>query len=224
MFDDFKNNIDFLIRSKTKFSRKNFIEKNKEILKRVEAENQYTRDILEQFFEKRKFEKMHVLDIGSKNWFYAKGEYEFFKSFCSKFLLTGVELDAFRLYANFYSRLEVAKFYTKNLENTQYLAKNLLEINQKQDYIIWILPFVSVNPLKYWGLPKRFFEPEKLLNHAYNLLNENGQMLIINQGEIEAELQREFLENLKIPYKFLGKIESKYFKYQKERFGFLIKK
>ena len=215
MFDDFKNNIDFLIRSKTKFSRKNFIEKNKEILKRVEAENQYTRDILEQFFEKRKFEKMHVLDIGSKNWFYAKGEYEFFKSFCSKFLLTGVELDAFRLYANFYSRLEVAKFYTKNLENTQYLAKNLLEINQKQDYIIWILPFVSVNPLKYWGLPKRFFEPEKLLNHAYNLLNENGQMLIINQGEIEAELQREFLEKLNVSYKFLGKIKSSYFKYQK---------
>ena len=136
----------------------------------------------------------------------------------------GVELDAYRLYSNFYSRFEVAKYYTKGLEKTKYFAKNLLEINQKQDYIIWILPFVSINPLRFWGLPEKFFMPEKLLNHAFNLLKKDGQMLIINQGEKEKDLQRQLLEKLNISFVFLGEIESEYYKYQNKRFGFLIKK
>ena len=224
MFDDLKNTIDFFICSKTKFSRKNFVEKNPKILSQIERENLYLKDILEKTFEKKNLEFANILDIGSKNWYYAKAQYNFFKSFCNDFLLTGVELDAYRLYSNFYSRFEVAKYYTKGLEKTKYLAKNLLEINQKQDYIIWILPFVSINPLRFWGLPEKFFMTEKLLTHAFNLLKDNGQMLIINQGEKEKDLQRQLLEKLNISFVFLGEIESEYYKYQNKRFGFLIKK
>ena len=37
---------------------------------------------------------MRILDIGSKNWFYATGEYRFFDEFCKDFILDGVEIDA----------------------------------------------------------------------------------------------------------------------------------
>ena len=47
MFTDFKNTIDFFIRNKTKFSRKNFVEKDKNLIERNIRENDYYRDILE---------------------------------------------------------------------------------------------------------------------------------------------------------------------------------
>lgn len=224
MFSDLKNNIDFFIRLKTKFSRKNFTEKNPKLIERNIKENLYTKDILEHYFEKINKKNAHILDIGSKNWFYAKGEFEFFDSFLSSFSLDGVELDAHRLYSNFYSRYEVAKYHIKNLKNTTYYDKNLLEIKGKYDYIIWFLPFVTVKPHTLWGLPRRLFEPEKLLLYAHNLLKSDGQMLIVNQGENEALIQKEMLEKLNIPYRELGEIKSEFFEYQNKRFGFMVRK
>ena len=224
MFDDFKNQIDFYIRNKTKFSRKNFIEKDKKLIERNILENKYAKDILEKCFQKNKKPNLKILDVGSKNWFYVKGEYEYFAQFSSDFFIDGVELDAYRLYFNFYSRFEVAKYYMRDLKNANYIVGDVLNIKQKYDYIIWFLPFVTINPLKYWGLPKKYFCPEKLLNHCFSLLNNNGQMLIINQGELESNIQKDLLEKLNINYEFLGEIKSEYFEYKNKRFGYLINK
>ena len=222
MLKDIRNNIDFFLRTKTKFSRKNFVEKNEDLIERNRLENLYTKSVLESGFEKKNFSKINVLDIGCKNWFYAKGEYEFFESFCNDFCLDGVEIDAYRLYSNFFSRYEVAKFYTKGLKNTNYISGNLLDLNKKYEYIIWFLPFVTKEPHQYWGLPKKYFYPEKLLKHAHNLLSKNGQMLIINQGEEESIVQRELLEKLGIKYKDLGEIKNEFFEYKNKRFGILV--
>lgn len=222
MFDDLKNSFDFYLRNKIRFSRKNFVEKNKDLIERNEAENLYTKAVLEQAFSKQNG-NLKILDIGCKNWFYAKGEYEFFSSFCEDFKLDGVEIDAFRLYSNFYNRYEVAKYYTNGLENTNYTAGNLLDLKDKYDYIIWFLPFVLYEPHKYWGLPKKYFYPEKLLEYAYNLLNPNGEMLIVNQGEKEFEVQKELLNKLNIKYKDLGEIKNDYFEYQNKRYGLVVK-
>ena len=86
------------------------------------------------------------------------------------------------------------------------------------------MPFVVIEPLKYWGLPVKYFCPEKLLEHAYGLLKTNGQLLIINQGENEAKVQEKYLKKLKIPYKELGEILNEYYEYQNKRYGFLITK
>ena len=224
MLEDLKNQFDFFLRNKFKFSRKNFVEKNKVLIERNIQENLYTKDILERYFEKRNAQNTKALDIGCKNWFYAKGEHDFFDGFCNNFSLNGVEIDAYRLYTNFYNRYEVAKYYTNGLKNTKYIADNLLNINENYDYIIWFLPFVLVEPHLFWGLPKKYFYPQKLLLHAYGLLNQNGQLLIINQGEEEAKAQESMLEKLGIKYTFLGEIKSDYFEYKYKRFGFLISK
>lgn len=224
MYTELKNNIDFYLRNKFKISRKNFVEKNPNLVERNKKENLYTFDILSKYLDQTPKDFAKILDIGCKNWFYAKGEYNFFEKFCNKFELHGVELDAYRLYTNFYSRFETAKYYIQDLKNTKYIADNLLNLSEKYDYIIWFLPFVLETPLKYWGLPKKFFCPQKLLLHACNLLKSNGELLIINQGEIEAKEQEKFLKELGINYTYLGEIKSEYFQYQHKRFGFLIKK
>lgn len=224
IFEDLRNNIDFYIRSKTKFSRKGFVERNNSILEHVFLENLYMKDILNKCFETSSKNIIKTLDIGCKNWFYAKGQYEYYSDIANTVFMDGVELDAYRLYSNFYTRYEVAKFYTKDLKNTNYIADNLLNLNNKYDYITWILPFVVTEPLEYWGLPKKYFCPERLLSHAYSLLNEKGQMLIINQGEQEALAQKKLLSKLNIEYIELGEIFSEYFEYKNKRYAYLIKK
>ena len=224
MYQDFKNNIDFFIRNSTKFSRKNFIETNQAEIERNSAQNKYTKDILERYFLNSQKQNLQILDIGSKNWFYAKGEHEFFSDFSSDFTLDGVELDAYRLYSNFYSRYEVTKYYIKNLKNTNYIVDDLLNIDKKYDYIIWFLPFVTIKPLQIWGLPKKYFCPEKLLNHAINLLNDGGQMIIINQGENEKEIQKQMLEKSGVDFEFLGEIKNEFYNFENKRFGFLVRK
>lgn len=224
MFYDLKNEIDFFLRNKIRISRKNYIEKNEKALKINIAQNKYFKEILEKYFFKISNKKINILDIGSKNWFYAKGMYSFFSSFSNDFSIDGVEIDANRLYSNFYSRHEVAKYHIKDLKNMNYITGNLLSINKKYDYITWFLPFVTFNPHKYWGLPKRYFYPEKLLNHAYSLLNNNGQMLVVNQGEIEREIQKEILLKGEFNFEFLGEIKNNFYQFENKRFGFLIKK
>lgn len=213
---DLRNRFDYYLRSTTKFSRKNYSED----LKLTKEVNDYTFDILSQTLKLECQKDLSVLDIGSKNWEYVRGEYRFFKQYCENLTIDGVEIDAYRLYSNFYSRYEYAKFYIRGLDGANYYADDLLNIKGEYDYIVWFLPFVAKYPLKRWGLPEKLFMPEKLLEHAHSLLKK--EMLIINQGKEEAEIQKKLLEQLKIPYKELGELNSSVFAYKNKRFGFLV--
>ncbi len=250
--DNLRNLIDFALRQSTKFSRKNYAVKSENVENLFEqperdreielgdkynlsalknettqdnyCENLYMLDILDKYFPIEAAENLKILDIGSKNWFYAKGEYAFFKAYCANLKITGVELDAHRLYNNFYSRYEVAKFNIKNLPNTEYIADDFLNINAKYDYITWILPFIKKYSHVKWGLPLNYFKPYKLLKHAYNSLNPGGKIFIINQGEEEHEIQQKMLNNLSITYDPAGKIESDFLEYQNTRYGVVVYK
>lgn len=247
-----KNTIDFFLRQHFAFSRNNYYEKNEDkdglfiakeiiehekfLLKKYDLttlknnstrqnylENLYTIDLLDRLFDIDFKDNLKVLDIGCKNWFYAQGEYSFFKKHCSSLAIDGIEIDVNRLYSNFFSRNEAAKFYKKNLDGANYIKGDFLRHNKKYDYIVWILPFVVEYPHLKWGLPRKYFKPEKMLMHAYNSLNDGGKMLIINQGEIEYDVQKKFCEKLKIPYFELGELKSDFLDYEIKRYGLLIK-
>jgi hypothetical protein len=252
-FQDFKNNIDFFIRKYLNFSRKNYFIKNEskenlfnsEILKIKESflmkkyqldflknnsstqnylENLYLIDILDKYLEIKPQETLNILDIGCKNWFYAKGEYFFFKKFSENLFLKGIELDSNRLYTNFYTRKEVAKYHIQNLKGVDYIEGDFLEQNNQFNYIIWILPFVVKTPLIKWGLPEKYFQPEKMLKHAFKSLSPNGKLFIINQGFAEYEEQIKFCEKLNLKYKKIGEINSDFLKYKNKRYSVLIEK
>ncbi len=246
-----KNNIDFFLRQHLNFSRKNYYEKNEEkeglfakqkALEREKflfekynlnylksnstrqnyLENLYIIDLLDKYLSIYFKENLSILDIGCKNWFYAKGEYFFFKKYCKNLVLDGIELDSNRLYLDFYSRAEVAKFHIKGLEGVNYFEKNFLHHNEKYDYIIWILPFVVEEPHVKWGLPKKFFQPEEMLMHAYKSLKENGRIFIINQGKAEYEVQKILCKKPGIPFESSDNVESDFLTY-KPRYSILIK-
>lgn len=247
-FQSLKNNFDFFIRQKFSFSRKNYFEKNEpkidlpeqekvlfekydlEYLKSNSTrqnylENLYIIEVLEQYLPIDYSHNLKVLDVGCKNWFYVKGEYAFFKKHCENLVLDGIELDCNRLYSNFYSRAEAAKFHINNLPEVNYICGDFLGVNVgvdgKYDYIVWILPFVFKEPLLKWGLPLNFFQPEQMLLHAKNSLKEGGKIFIVNQGEVEYKAQTELCDKLNIQYKSLGKINNSYLNYV-PRYAILI--
>ena len=47
MFEELRNNIDFFIRNHTRFSRKNYLEKNPELIKQNQQENAYIKEFLD---------------------------------------------------------------------------------------------------------------------------------------------------------------------------------
>lgn len=257
ILSNFKNNIDFFLRTRFPFSRKNYFEKNEEkiglsqfehekflcekydleYLKNNSTvqnylENLYTLDLLDRYFtphpsprqSRGEGETQTVLDIGCKNWIYVKGEHAFFKKYCKNFQLDGIEIDPNRLYSNFYSRKEAAKFYMKDLNEANYIEGDFLSHNKKYDYIIWILPFIVEYPLIKWGLPMKHFQPEKLLLHAYDSLKDGGKMLIINQDKIEHEAQEVLCKKLNIPFTIIGEVESEFLEYLNPRYLTLMEK
>lgn len=254
--ENLRNNIDFFLRQRLAFSRKNYSEENEnkeglfkgEVAERENfllekydlenlklnstiqnyCENLYLIDILDEYLTPnlsapQPLSSSAVLDIGCKNWSYAKAEYAFFKKYCQNLQLDGIELDANRLYSNFYSRKEVAKFYIKGI-NANYVEGDFLKHSENYDFIIWILPFVVENPLVKWGLPLRYFQPEQMLKKAYELLKDGGYMLILNQGQAEHEAQIKLCEKLKIKYTTFGEVKSGFMNYNIERHLILIKK
>jgi hypothetical protein len=253
VLQNLKNNIDFFLRNHIKLSRKNYFEENenKEGLfatqkalerekflfekynldylknnstKQNYLENLYIMDLLDKYFKVSLHNNLSVLDIGCKNWFYAKGEYFFFKKYCDNLILDGIELDANRLYTNLYSRSETAKFYVKSLQGANFLEGDFLKHEKKYDYLMWILPFVFQYPHAKWGLPNKYFQPEKMIVHAYNLLNEGGKIFVVNQGECEYEEQKKLCNKLKIKYSCVGEFQSDFVKYEINRYLIIIEK
>lgn len=252
-FSNIKNIFDFYLRQKIKFSRRNYYVENEpkegmfktpekisqeqflyekynlDFLKNNSTQenysaNLYMLDVLDKNIQTEFKPEISVLDIGAKNWFYVKGEYFFFKKFTEKLSLDGIELDSHRLYWNFYSRAEVAKFYISGLDSANYISGDLLEHNKKYDFILWFLPFVKKYPLIKWGLPLGYFKPLEMLKHAYGLLNEGGQMMIVNQEKEEFLEQQWLCEQAEICFEPLGEIKSVFSKYELKRYALLIKK
>lgn len=165
-----------------------------------------------------------TLDIGAKNWFYAPGQYHFFKyNSCEKeIILDGIEIDAYRVYSNLYTRRDYALYYTKNLANCNYIAGDLLKHTEKYDYIIWFFPFVTQYPLLEWGLPLSVFKPLEMLRHAVGMLNPGGKMLIVNQDENEYSIQQDLFMQLCLNYSKCGSFQNSFLEYEHNRFVTMV--
>lgn len=183
-------------------------------------ENLAVIELLESYLyveESRKSVK--ILDIGSKNWFYAAGEWHFFK-YCNRekeIYLDGIEIDAFRVYSDFHTRYDYAQFYIKNLENTRYITKDFLLHKDGYDYITWFFPFVTEYPLLEWGLPLSVYKPVEMLRHGYNSLNIGGKLLIVNQDEKEYAIQEDLLKKAGFAYERKGEFISSFLEFEHKR-------
>lgn len=179
-------------------------------------ENLYLLDVLDRYAGRPSGQ---CLDIGSKNWSYLPALYAW-----SGGPWDGVELDAHRRYLNLATRGAYAQGMAARYPGCRYRAGSLLGVEGQYGFIAWFLPFVTEGPHLAWGLPRRLFQPQALLDHAWALLAPGGRLFVINQGEAEAQVQGGMFAQAGIAARPLGEIVSPLSPFRRPRYGWLAEK
>ncbi|MBM4166805.1 MAG: hypothetical protein FJ218_07835 [Ignavibacteria bacterium] len=170
------------------------------------------------------------LDVGAKNWKYVESMYRWLEKTHDDFSLTGIEVDGYRLYRDFYRRCDYAGTFIRNLPKARYLVEDVLNHREQYDVVTCFLPFILLEPCLHWGLPSRMFSPKKFLRHLFSLIKENGVLIIINQGENEFQAQEILFEEMKkvstlsFEIEWKGKLPDSFMEYVHSRFGWRCKK
>jgi hypothetical protein len=181
-------------------------------------ENLYVLDLLHQHLGTAK-QHGAGLDIGCRNFSHLPALSAFTQG-----SWTGVELDAHARYWNGFTRRAYGEWMARQRAGSRYIQDTLLHIDGGYQTIVWILPFVLPDALLYWGLPPRFFQPLALLQQAWQLLSPHGVMLIVNQGNHEADVQQQLFAQLHIPATALGVLSSVFSPFKKTRLGWIVRK
>lgn len=159
-----------------------------------------------------------ALDVGSKNGTYLPGLVT-----ASPRGWDACELDAHRRYAWGATRRAYGERMASAFPDCSFHARDVRSLEGPWALVTWFLPFVSEAPLDAWGLPRAQFAPDALFEHVVSRLVPGGVLLILNQGEREASLQRQLLER-HVPrcWQALGRIDSPLSPFSRERFGFRV--
>lgn len=181
-------------------------------------ESLYVLDVLDRHLPRAEI-RTRCLDIGSRKWSYLPGLCSYTQT-----PWDGVEIDANQRYITLDTRRAHAQYMLSEYPDSRYISGSVLKLSGSFPLITWFLPYMSEESFSASRLPERYFQPQKLLIHAVSLLAPKGRMLILNQGKKERDLQQAMFEKLGITAKALGKIESPFTPYKKERYGWLIEK
>jgi len=144
------------------------------------------------------------IDIGAKNWKYLPGIALWLERAVGnkKLEMFGIEIDAFRLYADFRTRWSYANYYASKLSGQNrsfvYKAADFRGCNLKAELITCFFPFVFENPHRAWGLPRSLFSPSKFFDHLQSCLLPGGLFIMANQGEWEWKESLKFVSELKL--------------------------
>ncbi|MFZ9585545.1 MAG: hypothetical protein ACO280_11410 [Pseudohongiellaceae bacterium] len=158
------------------------------------------------------------LDVGCRNFSYLPALSAF-----SDGRWDGSELDAHARYWNGLTRRAYGEWMARQRSGCRYLPGSVLHWRDRYDLIVWLLPFVVEEPLQWWGLPQRFFQPLALLQHVYGLLQPGGTLFIVNQGEAEAEVQAALCRAAGLQAVALGELQSPFSPFRHRRFGWLLR-
>ncbi|PWH20239.1 MAG: hypothetical protein DDG59_00840 [Anaerolineae bacterium] len=192
---------------------------------RIYRESLYYLALLEQAFQKADLHLAATVtcaDVGPSDWFYVQALYALLRWYEApqgrKVTLHGYERDAFRVYADFYSRYDHALAYLKGLEGVSYIPRAFEAQPRRYDLILMLFPFVFLEDHLLWGLPKRLFQPAALLAAVWESLKAGGGLVIANQGLAEHQAQQRLLTEASIPIRAAFRFDSPLFRYSLERY------
>ncbi len=176
--------------------------------------NLYHLDILDQHMSDLPVPNS-ALDVGCRAWWNLPGNHSFRS--CP---WLGVELDGHQRYVDGSTRAALASFRAERFPGATYRTASVTEVSGPFDLIVWLLPYITHGAFDADRLPSGHFQPEALLDHALDLLSSGGTLLLINQGEEEARVQRELLAARDVEVVELGLLQSVFPAFDTERFAF----
>jgi hypothetical protein len=99
--------------------------------------------------------------------------------------LNGIEIDAYRRFTNLRTRMDYGMYYSKLIRDGHYHPQDFLLWEKPLDFIFLLNPFVTVEALQAWGLPLKYLRPQKLFDHAFDLLAAQGGTLLLSSPSSE---------------------------------------
>lgn len=144
-------------------------------------------------------DRVRALDVGAKNFDYVDALVAFAAwhgrtGTPREVALTGVEVDAHRRYADLRTRRAWAEHYAAQVPGSRFVVGDVREVEGSYDLVTWFHPFVTLEPLLRWGLPRSLLAPQDLLSHVISLLAPGGWLLVVSYDEEEAVEQRRLLD------------------------------
>ncbi|MBN1264194.1 MAG: hypothetical protein JXA25_01785 [Anaerolineales bacterium] len=172
-------------------------------------------------------EVISAVDIGVSHWFYIQALYALLAWWKAPeprhVKLDGYEIDAFRLYADLYSRLDHAQAHIDGLPGVTYHPDAFSPNTASCHLALMLFPFVTRKEHLKWGLPARFYNPQQLLLDAYETLQPAGLLILVNQGEEERDSQHAMLDSIGLDVSASINFESPLFTYKLPRFITVVK-
>jgi hypothetical protein len=181
--------------------------------------NLYVLDLLDRYLPRTNAagRRLAGLDIGAAAWSYLPALVAW-----SGGAWDGVELDAHRRYWTLATRRGHARYMCRHFPGCGYLVGSLLDVHDRYACITWFLPFVRPAPLATARLPRRFYQPQALLQHALSRLAPGGHLFVVNQGAEEAEIQYALFNALGVRATELGELTSAFPVFELPRYGWLV--
>ncbi len=159
------------------------------------------------------------LDVGARHWPYlaalrtaVPGAWD------------GVELEGRRRYRSLQTRESVARWRLRGLAGCRFVTGSVTSLPGPYRLITWFLPFVTLTPLRLWGLPETEFRPVELLTHVWSTLASGGLLLVTNQGPDEHAEQGRLFECVGIAADSLGELPATLSPFRHRRFGWLARR
>ena len=134
-----------------------------------------------------------AVDIGSKDFVYATALHAYLRQRNhAETELCGIEPEAYRIYWNLYRRGDHARYYAACVNQSQgaqrvdYQVADWLSWHPEQSYdlITCFFPFLYADLSDAWGLPRRFFQPQRLYTKA---MQQAPSVLLFHQGPEETQ-------------------------------------
>lgn len=171
---------------------------------------------------------INAADIGPSSWFYVRAliaALTWYNTSSPRAVrLTGYEVDAFRLFADFHTRKDHALGNMQGLSNVEYIDRGFGVQPETYDLVTLFFPFVFKKDHLQWGLPLNLFDPVGLNVSAWRSLRSGGLMIIVNQGKDEHRAQIKMLEDAGISITAAFHMEPLLYTYRLDRYIITAKK
>jgi hypothetical protein len=187
----------------------------------LQLKKYYYLDLLETALRRSKVslpDPVRAADVGPSHWFYVQALWNILawwgRDQPRQVDLHGYETDPYRMYRDFYSRIDHARAHINGLEGVTYHPSAFTRQPTGFDFIGQFFPFVFLSDHLKWGLPRRHFAPLELMNDIWASLRPAGVWVILNQGKEEFLSQERLLELLDAVPLVSFQFESPFYTYQ----------
>ncbi|MEK7747819.1 MAG: hypothetical protein AAB300_01920 [Nitrospirota bacterium] len=200
-FFNFRNQIDFYLRCRFKWSRA--LASDSPIPTEDKRLHQTFKEFLELFEWQIVLNHLKtscplvIADIGARNFALAPILDQHFRALGQTPEIHGIEIDAYRRLVNFHTRADYGYHYARSIPTGFFHPVDFLAWQRPLHIGFLLNPFVTREALLAWGLPLSALQPERLFRHLFLLLQpQKGVAILSNVDDHEIDISHQIAKTV----------------------------